>query len=99
MKRLLAFFGRLLGKTKKLVPQIPADVIAWYDKIGGTKTIFTFIDSAAGFKRLDQEARRIYARKALQNFIKNRWSLELPDSIANMLIEMAILATKPDRFP
>ncbi len=92
---ILGLLGFAIGYAAKLIREkkikLPPLVQSYLDKLGPQVLIdaFNMGKNAAG----DNEARRLVAVTFLRDIARLR-GIELPDSVANMLIELAVSQSK-----
>jgi hypothetical protein len=76
---------------------LPACVWKWLQLIGGWSSVVAAIDKAASGSKTTNTKRRQLAIAALQTQVYASCSLHIPDSIAGLLIEWAIVKAKGNR--
>ncbi len=95
MKRLINFFKRLFGKAETL---IAPHVQEWLDLITEDR-VWEAIRYADTFINATDAQRKRAARRLLQAMVVNYTGLTLPDSIANLLIELVFQKRKLPVYP
>ena len=71
----------------KLVKKLPANAQDYLNKIGGKDKVIALFTEAAGLVNLDNDGKRNWVKTHLQELCKDITGIEMPDSIANLIIE------------
>lgn len=102
MKRLFDFFARLFGKVEEqatiLVYELPEHIRAWQKAID-ERDILRAIHAAEQYAKMSDAERRARAREILKRTVSDKLSISLPDSVANLLIELIFQKLKIPVWP